>query len=219
MTEEEWLTCTDPAPMLEFLKGKASDRQLRLLAVACCRAVWDSLTHGRSRRAVEMAEQYADGLIDEAGLHRAHSMAADAVVSYHEVQFRGRRGPNRDGPSLAGWRLSFAADSAHTHKPFLIGRLRPLRHDPDLSLLAPRLIRDIFANPFRPVPLDPAWLTSTVVSLAEGVYADRAFDRLPVLADALEDAGCDKAEILAHCRGGGPHVRGCWVVDLVLGKV
>ena len=66
--------------------------------------------------------------------------------------------------------------------------------------------------------LDPSWLTSTVIALAEGIYSDRAFDRLPILADALEDAGCDHADILAHCRGDGPHARGCWVVDLILGK-
>jgi hypothetical protein len=82
----------------------------------------------------------------------------------------------------------------------------------------PAFLRDTFGNPFRPVTLDPAWLTSTVLQLATGIYADRAFDRLPILADALQDAGCESADILAHCRGPGPHVRGCWVVDRVLGK-
>jgi hypothetical protein len=86
----------------------------------------------------------------------------------------------------------------------------------ELSALS-HLFRDIFGNPFRPVSLDPAWLTSTVVLLAKGIYDDRAFDRLPILADALQDAGCDNDDILGHCRGPGPHVRGCWVVDLVLG--
>jgi hypothetical protein len=80
------------------------------------------------------------------------------------------------------------------------------------------LFRDIIGNPFRPVTADPSWLTSTVVSLAEGIYADRAFDRLPILADALQDAGCDNPDVLEHCHGPGPHVRGCWVVDLILGK-
>jgi hypothetical protein len=80
------------------------------------------------------------------------------------------------------------------------------------------MLHCIFGNPFRPVSFDPNWRTSTVVALAEGVYADRAFDRLPILADALEDAGCGHPDILAHCRGPGPHARGCWVVDLVLGK-
>jgi hypothetical protein len=79
-------------------------------------------------------------------------------------------------------------------------------------------VRDIFGNPFRPVTADPQWLTPTVVTLAQTIYADRAFDRLPILADALEDAGCDEADILTHCRADEPHVRGCWVVDLVLGK-
>jgi len=80
------------------------------------------------------------------------------------------------------------------------------------------LLREIVGNPFLPVPLDPAWLTSTVQNLAAAIYTDRAFDRLPILADALEDAGCTNADVLGHCRGPGPHVLGCWVVDLLLGK-
>jgi hypothetical protein len=80
------------------------------------------------------------------------------------------------------------------------------------------LVRDIFGNPFRPATCDPSWCTSAVVGLAEAIYADRAFDRLPILADALEDAGCGLPDVLAHCRGPGPHARGCWVVDLILGK-
>jgi hypothetical protein len=79
-------------------------------------------------------------------------------------------------------------------------------------------VRDVFGNPFRPAVADPRWLTPTVLSLAGGIYTERAYDRLPVLADALQDAGCDSEEVLAHCRGAGPHVRGCWVVDLILGK-
>ena len=79
------------------------------------------------------------------------------------------------------------------------------------------LVRDIFGNPFRPVTIDPRWLTSTVVDLASAIYEERAFDRMPILADALMDAGCDNEEIIAHCRSEGPHVRGCWVVDLLRG--
>ena len=83
------------------------------------------------------------------------------------------------------------------------------------------LIRDLFGNPFRLPTVNSSWLTwnsGTVCKLAELIYAERAFDRLPILADALEEAGCTDAAILEHCRGPGPHVRGCWVVDLVLGK-
>ena len=81
-----------------------------------------------------------------------------------------------------------------------------------------RLLRDIFGNPFRPVVADPAWLTPTAVAIATAIYADRAFDRMPILADALEEAGCVNADLLLHCCGAGPHVRGYWIVDLLLGK-
>jgi hypothetical protein len=84
------------------------------------------------------------------------------------------------------------------------------------------LLRDIFGNPFRPTPgIDPGWLTrggNAVAAVARTVYEGRAFDRLPVLADALEDAGCADPDLLGHLRGPGPHVRGCWALDLVLGK-
>jgi hypothetical protein len=79
-------------------------------------------------------------------------------------------------------------------------------------------LRDIFGNPFRPVTFDPDWRTSTAVAIAQAAYDSREFGNLPVLADALQDAGCENADVLDHLRGPGPHVRGCWVVDLVLGK-
>jgi hypothetical protein len=79
-------------------------------------------------------------------------------------------------------------------------------------------LRDIFGNPFRPITLNPAWLTSTVLALASGIYNEKAFDRMPILADALQHAGCDNADMLNHCRQPEEHVRGCWVVDLILSK-
>ena len=81
------------------------------------------------------------------------------------------------------------------------------------------LIRDIFGNPFRPVTFDSSWLTSTTVALAQQMYASRDFSAMPILADALQDAGCENEDILNHCREpNGVHTRGCWVVDLILGK-
>jgi hypothetical protein len=83
------------------------------------------------------------------------------------------------------------------------------------------LLRDVVGNPFRPATLAPAWLAwkdGVVLEQAQEIYDHRTFDRLPILADALEQAGCDNAKILAHCRGPQPQVRGCWVVDLILGK-
>ena len=83
------------------------------------------------------------------------------------------------------------------------------------------VLRDVVGNPFRRGTLDPAWLRwnhGTIPAIARHIYDDRAFHDLPILADALEDAGCTDAAILAHCRQPGAHVRGCWVVDLLLGK-
>jgi hypothetical protein len=80
-----------------------------------------------------------------------------------------------------------------------------------------KALHDIFGNPFRPIHLNPSWLTSTVHCLVSGIYSEKAFDRMPILADALQDAGCDNAEVLNHCRQPGEHVRGCWVVDLLMG--
>jgi hypothetical protein len=80
------------------------------------------------------------------------------------------------------------------------------------------ILRDLVGNPFRPITPYAEWLSMTVTRLAETIYTDRTFDRLPILADALEETGCDNADILNHCRQPGEHVRGCWVVDLILGK-
>jgi hypothetical protein len=88
----------------------------------------------------------------------------------------------------------------------------------DIPLHACALLRDIVGNPFRPVTFDPSWLTSTVLSLGKGIYEEKAFDRMPILADALQDAGCENENILNHCRYESVHVRGCWLVDLILGK-
>jgi hypothetical protein len=104
---------------------------------------------------------------------------------------------------LGRWKVGITDEAIPT------GAERPVQSD---------LIRCIFGNPFRPITLAPTWLTSTVVGLASAIYADRAFDRLPILADALEEAGCNEPAVLAHCRSDGPHARGCWVVDLLLGK-
>lgn len=109
-----------------------------------------------------------------------------------------------DGPLRDGLRVTRAED-------------RPPEYFAELATQAD-LFRDIFGNPFRSVEFRLEWFTSDVLLLARGIYADRAFDRMPILADALQDAGCDDDDILNHCREAREHVRGCWVVDLLLGK-
>jgi hypothetical protein len=213
MTEAEWLTCTNPGPMVAFLENTGSDRKLRLFAVACCRRswdtltdkIWDTLTIERLRRAVEVGEQYADGLVND----QTRSAAWDVVQKMQEDAI------DRQEWERAAWILRI-------HCPVYDFMNRSVRYAPvgDWGLKC-QLLRDIFGNPFRPASIDPTVLTwngGTVPKLAQAIYNDRRFSDLPILADALEEAGCDNADILAHCRSEGPHVRGCWVVDLILGK-
>jgi hypothetical protein len=121
-------------------------------------------------------------------------------------------------------RLFFAAFMA-VPSDRLPNEMGMLQTDPDLLRAGPALCRCVIGNLSKPVAIDPSWLTPTAVSLVEAIYHDRQlpsglFDnqRLAILADALEEAGCTDEAILSHCRGPGPHVRGCWVVDLLLGK-
>jgi hypothetical protein len=228
MTEADWNGCTDPHAMLQFLQGRASDRKLRLFAAACCRLVWDDLTAHRSRRAVEAAEKHADGLATDADLLWAHSQALSAASDFR-ARLGGRRLVNRDGPTIQEGRLFFAGQAAHAHRPFLLGWLGWLRHDAELGSSSPALLRDLFGPlPFRPRDMASSvrtWNGGTVLRLAEAAYAERQLPagtldpgRLAVLADALEEAGVTDAELLGHLRGPGPHVRGCWALDLLLDR-
>jgi hypothetical protein len=215
MTEAEWLAYRHPQPMLAFLDAKSSARKWRLFAVACGRraAVWSLLNDPRSRRAVEVAEGYANGTVTADELRAVASAASAAARGIAAAQ----DGYDRDGlytpPACAASAAALAA-SADT------ASAASLAHQavPEEQAAQATLVREVFGNPFRPVSLPPSIRTLTVVTLAQAIYDDRAFECLPVLADALEEAGCTDVDILAHCRGPGPHVRGCWVVDLVLGK-
>jgi hypothetical protein len=221
MTEAEWLACTDPQKMLNFLQGKASDRKLRLFACACCRSIWHLLTDERSRTALEMTERYADGVASVDDLREAHAaaeavcdryaneIAEDIAVYYSLTAVSFATAEEADFPSSCCW---------HAHQALY-------REAEDRSGVSETeygrqcgFLRDIFGNPFRPVAVDPAWLTPGVVERARTIYDERTFQRMPELADALEGDGCTNADLLSHLRGPGPHVRGCWALDLILGK-
>jgi hypothetical protein len=209
MTEAEWLACRDPDRMLRFVFGsvKAGGRRFRLFAAACCRRV-ESLQGSRgNRRAVEAAERYADGLATDGELADASAAATLPAVRATAASL---------GHTAAVLASHAAANKVVTEAH---GNRRAARAAERVAQSG--LLRDIFGNPFRPARLDPRWLSwddATVLKLAEAIYEERHYGDLPVLADALEDAGCDQADLLAHLRGPGPHVRGCWVVDLLLGK-
>jgi hypothetical protein len=248
MTEAEWLACDDPQKMLGFLRGRGSDRKPRLFACACCRRMgvnFEVTVHDSMQDAVDLAERCADnpGLL--AGPLAAAADAADRWRGVAEMM--ALYDPYNDGAQLLAevadlttglvgatpaWDPGRAANAfavafapgAYSDSPGNVPRegrphfeTKAAAHAFFLGEQA-ALARDIFGNPFRPVAFDPAWRTPTALRLAQAIYEERAFDRLPILADALEEAGCTGAELLAHCRSGWDHVRGCWLVDRVLGK-
>ena len=224
----EWLECTDPVPMLQCLRGRASERKLLLFACACCRRVWDLLSDRRSRQAVELAERFADGDVPPEALEAAvraarqayenafltHDNAAFAVVCLAAEKYHAAELACAYAAYATGHRRSRATTPAAMHAVQAEGELQEWCRQADL-------LREIFGNPFRTVHFERAWLNrdgGAVGRLAERIYRERRFEDLPVLADALEEAGCFEAEILSHCRWPGPHVPGCWPLDLLVGK-
>lgn len=229
-TEDDWLRWGRPRPLICFLGDMASQRKLRLFAVACCRRIWERLPDEVNRTAVLIAERFADGLAtNEERIDALRRIDATRPKDDPEYVVIHTLEPDaRDnGLPAANANYGDAFDAAKYASRHCLHAVlpQPLSWDDDCAEIeAPHavaqceLLHDIFGNPFRPVTSDPAWPTSTVVSLSQAIYDDRAFDQMPILADALEDAGCTNAHIMGHCRSAGEHVRGCWALDLLLGK-
>jgi hypothetical protein len=290
MTEIEWLTCEDPLRMLNWLtarpqqaaatrkrnKNHPSDRKLQLFACACCRRVWHLIVDARSRRAVEVAEQHADGEAMDRQLEAARQGAREAASEHRDgVAIICQKVAQGDDPGDIAWAIGHMTAGVTQMRQDGTGTsFRPCSHAVQSDLL-----REIIGNPFRPVtllredwrPELPAfardgwvsgypWLTTTVLSIAHRCYDDCDWDAMPILADALEEAGCQEEALLRHLRGwelcrdcmlpspeeaeygggvywcpgcGGTengnvhaywmplrcgHVRGCWSLDLLLGK-
>lgn len=144
-------------------------------------------------------------------LRQLKSLRLRAQQRLLQLNQLGSTDPSADTVS---WLFQFAA--GFDEHGYFLGFAKHLLHDSADSMLPSA--EEIFGNPFRPVTFDPLWRSETATALAAGIYEERAFDRLPILADALEEAGCDHPDVLNHLRGSGPHARGCWVVDGVLGK-
>jgi hypothetical protein len=272
MTEAEWLACHDPNRMLEFLRGKVSDRKLRLFAVACCMTVWDLLPDEITREAVRLALRAAEGQSEPAERHRLAQAIHPALNTRYGVFLCG--GCQGSGATYAAMAATAALDDNFTFTWYMgpnpsethsvwdcvaSARAQTVKErvwaerwqewepsgdeaeeEPDDAWQEQtqdagyaaeeeeqkaaqadhaRLLRDITGPSIRgEILFPPAWRTPTALSLADAFYNDGRAIFLSILADALEDAGCTDAAILDHCRGPGPHVRGCWVVDLLLGK-
>jgi hypothetical protein len=218
-TEETWRNHGYPGSMLDFvrLKARKRDRKLRLFACALCRALlWPYLIDARSRAAVEAAERFADGILtleemkESARAAKAAERAlkhapleqfwAAALASTVPVKW------GADAALIWGAAVQLACGGVDVPEEV---KARSNRHLCDL-------IREVFGpTPFRLVTVRP---TPTVTSLARGIEAAGTFADLPVLGDALEEAGCDDRELLDHLRSGGEHYRGCWALDAVLGR-
>jgi hypothetical protein len=224
------MACNDPQSMLVFLRGTANERKLRLFEVACCRSIWHLLADERSRRVVEVAEQYADGHPIPPGPLESAAMEAVSRFPTKSALFAAAR-----VAVMTIW--DYPPDSRH----FLNSTYQPMVRDalavagniaeavPSEPPVQAALLRDIFGRPFRPLPpISPSvlhWDSGLIRRLGAEAYEHRLLpaghldsERLAVLADAMDDAGAD-AEIVEHLRGPGPHVRGCHVVDLLLAKV
>jgi hypothetical protein len=198
---------------------------LALFALACCRNIWPALTEKSSKKAIKLAERalelnqiaadstMMEEAIDKAmetvdvegGVTREKAAAAAAAAASGAVLMAAGQTEGWRSPYDMAIAVAASAECATND------------HSKQRTIQA-ELIRDIFGNPFRPVTFDTNWRTSTAVALAQQMYDTRDFSTMPILADALQEVGCDNADILDHCRGTGPHVRGCWVVDQVLGK-
>jgi hypothetical protein len=226
MTEADWLACADPSAMLLFLKGKASARKLRLFACECVRHIWQYLRERRLRKLVGISERYADGLAQERGL-RSALVAAQNVQTSSCVMTRGPivrtaaaavvgLGPALNAEFVTGivadvsglvaqgdalrrtWKARAAVREAECEAAFRSGR------DREKQVLAD-LLREIFGNPISLMAFETSWRSPATLAIARTAYEDRRFEDFPLLADALEEAGCANPDILSHCRGPGPH--------------
>jgi hypothetical protein len=209
MTEEEWLACYNPQPMQELRELLGSHRKLRLFNCHCCRRVPEILQAVRHREILEVAEDFAEGIITPEEMASRRDRWFDFKYPF----------------PLAGtweWALDLTADPERAVGSTRLIAYSVARASGDQvkeQRIQAVMLRELFGNPFRSVVVAPSWLTSTVVALASQMYESRDFSAMPILADALQDAGCDCDDILNHLRDpNATHVRGCWALDLVLGK-
>lgn len=245
MTEQEWLTLSErPRALVGKMVGKGRSRLMYLCATACCRRVAHLMPDPRCLKTVEVAEAFADRKAKKEELEAAYG-GLDAVL---ETLDRGAWPPATNGAgarlqavnSVCQMRTADKYFAARTSQVAVIAAAcavlpagEPYVRDVEVAhrSRAPEeaaqvaLFRDLFRQAFVPVLFERAWRTPLVVSVAQAAYDERRLPRgeldavrLSVLADALEEAGCGEETVLAHLPSAGPHVRGCWALDLALGK-
>lgn len=214
MTETDWLLATDPAHLLDMISEPPTDRKTRLWLCACSERALVGSSVEELHAAIPVVELFTDNAATSEELLEARrtielwmiemckslNLRADALGMALQEEMVGLEQAGMQAKRiLEGWQMNV----------------------PELDLLNESraqcdLLREIFGNPVLPVAVDPDWLTQTVVSVARQMYESRDFSTMPILADALQDAGCENVAVLAHCRQPGVHVRGCWVIDMIL---
>ncbi len=222
MNEKQWRAARNPENLWKH-KPVQGDRKRRLVACACARRLLPFLWNDtRARVLIEACERHADGTKRDAPNLWKELLAARRALVSLAIEALQEPGYRRHYAVMA---VEYAAHGKASHVSgiftFAPLALRGQQLTPGVTEMAAQLaiVRDIFGNPFRPVTFSPSWRTDTAVSLARGMYESREFSAMPILADSLQDAGCDNDDVLNHCRDPQQvHVRGCWVVDLVLGK-
>jgi hypothetical protein len=214
--EEKWENCRGVGGALQLLNratksvNRGWGRKFRLCSCYLLHRLESAYPDDRFARALDIAERHFEGQATAVELRAA---VADAQRGY-EVH----RGDLENADERAAQSLGLLTDdhpraSVGAAVNAAYGYFSEIGNHAGVALL-----REMFGNPFRPVAFSASWRTDTALSLARQMYESRDFGAMPILADALQDAGCENEEILAHCRSEGPHFRGCWVVDLVLGK-
>jgi hypothetical protein len=196
--------------MLHSLRLEALYRQHALYAVACCHRIWPSLVDARSRTAVETTEAFVEARATPEQWRESHLRALEA---FHDLNDTAGFGSPQGQAAWAAYSASAEDMAWALHRDLVDGAGTTFKGAAQADL-----VRCIFGNPFRTLTVDPVWLTSTAIAIARGMYESRDFSAMPILADSLQDAGCDNEDVVNHCRSEGAHVRGCWVVDAVLGK-
>jgi hypothetical protein len=228
MTELEWRHAVEPQKMLKHLTGTAGERKLRLFAAACCRNIWYIIPKTPHQAALSVGERYADGIVDEQALEAAVKDVPKVHIGdnaeadpYHLDCWRcdavrSAIAAGKFGTASAGSVCELASQAAAMVASYAAGlnSLSDIARRREQQRQA-ALLREIFGNPFRPTAVNPIWLDDESTALANAIYDERQFDRLPELAAKLEAAGCDRPEILTHFKNDRGHVAGCWALDLV----
>ncbi|MGF1580111.1 MAG: hypothetical protein ACFCD0_12180 [Gemmataceae bacterium] len=226
MTEAEWYQCKDLHQMMRQFSFRGHDRKWRLFAVACCKHFWPTNAHEMATHGLSIAKKYADGVVSLKELvqtHRQIQAAHRAMVSNWAYVVRVSPGsthrPTEDDLAVVSSleiAITVTKEDLDTHE--VVRRCNGGTSTTRGRKWQRRLLRCVFANPTRTTEFDAQSLSHDVLAIAKTIFDESRFDHLPILADALEESGCNDGELLDHCREKCNHVPGCWVLDLILGK-